>query len=130
MYNFEDETLSAKEEDTGRKIVLTVHGEWSARSILRAVSQIIIERRTGKIEPEKMVKLLYEAENAIVSIYGSQVVIPKPETVETKEACQVADMKADLVKHELKHAKWRAFVLGWTLASFCLLAIRWIFGDV
>jgi hypothetical protein len=85
MYNLEDEILSAQEEATGRKIILTVHGNWASKSILRAVCQIIIEKRTGKIQPDKMIDLLSEAERAIVRMYGAPVIIPKQESVEVRE---------------------------------------------
>jgi len=123
-----NQTLTATSSD-GDKLSITVHGSWTARDLLRGVSQIIVHNKTGSINPSIMSEIMIEAEQSIVSVYGPVVKMPKPEP-EIDRAKSVADKKADLVKRELKHAKWRFFVLGWTLASFFALAIRLVFGDV
>jgi hypothetical protein len=110
-YNLEDETISAKEETTGDKIVLTVHGDWSASSILRAVSQMIIEKQTRKVEPDKMIELLYETENSIVGMYGAPIVTLKPETIEKRE--EVKEKKSGWFVMQF----WVGWLLGWVAAG-------------
>jgi hypothetical protein len=123
-----NQTLTATSSD-GDKLSITVHGSWTARDLLRGVSQIIVHNKTGSINPSIMSEIMIEAEQSIVSVYGPVVKVPKTEP-EVDRAKSVADMKADLVKRELKHAKWRFFVLGWTLSFFCSALLRVIFGNV